>query len=249
MSPPSSNAALAENRTGAPSLAESDAGKHHGEPHAGDLARGIAHRRTELGMSFEELAKCAGIDPAYLRYFEKSLDARLSAGTLLLVALALDTTPLALQGGEMDRPLGHGRAGHHPVLHTLTREQCDAHLAAGGVGRVIFPAGRGPVALPVNFEFTDGEIVFSTNDAKALQLDVEEVVGFEIDRIDEAMSEGWSVLATGRARHIQDPEELLRLASLDLEAWAGGARHALIGIRPDELTGRVIVHHSNPDHD
>jgi nitroimidazol reductase NimA-like FMN-containing flavoprotein (pyridoxamine 5'-phosphate oxidase superfamily) len=135
------------------------------------------------------------------------------------------------------------------VLDTLTREQCDAHLAAGGVGRVIFATTRGPVALPVNFEFTDGEVVFSTNDAKALLLEAEEVIGFEIDRVDEAMSEGWSVLATGRARHIDEPDEVQRLASLDLEAWAGGARHTLIGIRPDELTGRVIVHHRNPDLD
>jgi transcriptional regulator with XRE-family HTH domain len=217
-------------------------------PHPGDLARRVGHRRSELGMSIEELAKSGGMDPGYLRYFEKSPDARLSAGTMYLLALALDTTPLALLGGEIDRPPGHGRAGRHPGLDTLTKEQCDAHLAAGGVGRVIFPTTRGPVALPVNFEFTDGEVVFSTNDAKALVLETEDVVGFEIDRVDEAMSEGWSVLATGRARRIEDLDEVQRLESLDLEAWAGGARHTLIGIRPDELTGRVIVHHSNPDH-
>jgi nitroimidazol reductase NimA-like FMN-containing flavoprotein (pyridoxamine 5'-phosphate oxidase superfamily) len=200
-------------------------------------------------MSFEELAKRAGIDPGYLTYFETSSDARLSAGTLLLLALVLDTTPIALQGGEVDRPPGHGRAGRHPVLDMLTREQCDAHLAAGGVGRIVYSTARGPVALPVNFEFTDGEIVFSTNDAKASALEAEEVVGFEIDRVDEAMSEGWSVLASGRARRIEAPEEVQRLASLDLEAWAGGARHTLIAIRPDDLTGRVIIHHSIPDQD
>ena len=35
-----------------------------------------------------------------------------------------------------------------------------------------------------------------------------------------------------------------RLASLDLEAWAGGDRHTLMAIRPTETTGRVIVHES-----
>ena len=216
-------------------------------PDPGDLARRVSHRRTELGMSVDELAKRAGMDPGYLRYFERSPDARLSAGTMLLVAFALDTTPLVLEGGETDRPPSNGRAGHHPVLDTLTKEQCDAHLATGGVGRVIFPSARGPVALPVNFEFTDGEVVFSTNDAKALLLEAEEVVGFEVDRVDEAMSEGWSVLATGRARHIKDFDEVQRLESLDLESWAGRVRHTLIGIRPDELTGRVIVHDADSD--
>jgi hypothetical protein len=200
-------------------------------------------------MTFEELAKRAGIDPGYLKYFEKSPDARLSAGTLLLMALALDTTPIALLGGDGDRPSGRGRAGRHPMLDTLSREQCEAHLAAGGVGRIIFSTVRGPVALPVNFEFTEGEVVISTNDAKASLLQAEEVVGFEIDRVDDAMCEGWSVLATGPVRRIEDPQEVQRLASLDLEAWAGGARHSLIGIRPDEVTGRVIIHYSDPDQD
>ena len=209
-------------------------------PLAGDLARRVAYRRTELGMSFEELAKRVGVDPGYLRYFERSSDATLSGGALLLLALALDTTPIALHGGEVDRPPGHGRAGRHPVLETLTPAQCEARLAAGGVGRIVYSSGRGPVALPVNYEFTDGEVVFSTDVSKASTLELEDVVSFEIDRVDEAMSEGWSVLVTGRARRIDDPDEVLKLSSLDLEAWAGGARHALIAIKPHELTGRVI---------
>jgi len=65
-------------------------------PLASDLARRVRHRRTELGLSVEELAKRAGIDPGYLRYFEMSPQATLSAGTLQLMALALDTTPLVL---------------------------------------------------------------------------------------------------------------------------------------------------------
>lgn len=200
-------------------------------------------------MSLEELAKLAGVDPGYLRYFEHSPDATLSAGTLLLMALALDTTPIALRGGQVDLPPGHGRAGHHPVLESLTTAQCAVHLSAGGVGRIVYMTPRGPVALPVNFEFTEGQVVFSTDVAKASVLENAEVVGFEIDRVDEAMSEGWSVLATGRARRIDDPDEILKLSSFDLEAWAGGSRHALVGIRPVELSGRVIVHRPAPELD
>ena len=75
----------------------------------------------------------------------------------------------------------------------------------------------------------------------------EKTVGFEIDRVDEAQSEGWSVLVTGPCRHVDDPAEVQRLASLDLEAWAGGDRHRLMAIRPTKTTGRVIVHESPPD--
>ena len=132
-----------------------------------DLSRRVTHRRQELGLTTEELAQRAGIDPTYLRYFERSADARLSAGTLNLVALVLDTTPTALAGGDVDRAPGRGRAGRHPSLVTLARDQCDAHLAAGGVGRIVFSTERGPVALPVNFEFTAGEVILSTDVSKA----------------------------------------------------------------------------------
>ncbi len=205
-------------------------------------------RRNELGMSVDTLASRAGVNPVYLEYFEQNPDASLSAGTLQLIALALDTTPIALLGGEVDRPPGHGRAGRHPSLEPLTEEQCNAHLAVGGVGRIVFLSARGPVALPVNFEFTEGRIVFSTDESKAAAIEMQ-LVGFEVDRVDEAMSEGWSVMVTGRAHRIRDPEERQRLGSLDLEAWAGGDRHSLVGIKPEELTGRVIIHQSILDQD
>jgi transcriptional regulator with XRE-family HTH domain len=249
MNPPPSIPARAENEVQRPRPDESDVGDQPKGVQASDLARRVTHRRTERGMSFEELAKLAGIDPGYLRYFEQSPYATLSRSTLLLLALALDTTSVELLGGEVDRPPGHGRAGYRPVLETLTPAQCETRLAAGGVGRIVYSSARGPVALPVNFEYTDGEVVLSTDLSKASALESEAVVGFEIDRVDEAMSEGWSVLVTGRARRIDDPDECVRLASLELEAWAGGARHVLIAIKPDELTGRVIVHRSMPNQD
>jgi nitroimidazol reductase NimA-like FMN-containing flavoprotein (pyridoxamine 5'-phosphate oxidase superfamily) len=109
--------------------------------------------------------------------------------------------------------------------------------------------GRGPIAVPVNFEFTDGQVVFSTDESKGKRVEIEHFVGFEIDRVDEAMSEGWSVLVTGRGRRIKDPDEYQRLASLDLQAWAGGDRHTLVAITADQVTGRVIIHESPPDLD
>ena len=151
-----------------------------------------------------------GVDPNYFKYFERNADAHLSAGTLNLIAMALDTSPVALSGGDIDRAPGRGRAGRHPSLDTLEREHCDAHLAAGGVGRIVFSTERGPVALPVNFEFTEGEIIFSTDEAKADLLAQLPIVGFEVDRVDETFSEGWSVLVSGPARLVVDPDELQR---------------------------------------
>ena len=205
----------------------------------GDLARRVSHRRTELGLSTEELAKRAGIDAWFLAYFEQSADTSLSDGSLLRLAVALDTTTFALEGGRVDRPSGPGRAGPHPVLESLTVEQCREHLQAGGVGRIVLSTGSGPVAFPVNFVFTDGAVVRRTS--QAMTAKVSGVLAFEVDHIDETMSEGWSVLVRGHARLLEDPDERAVAAHLDVEPWAGGARLNVISIEPFEITGRVIV--------
>jgi transcriptional regulator with XRE-family HTH domain len=205
----------------------------------GDLARRVSHRRNELGLSTEELAKRAGVDAWFLAYFEQSADTSLSGGSLLRLATALDTTPFALEGGQVDRPPGPGRAGLHPALENLTTEQCREHLAPGGIGRIVLSTGSGPVAFPVNFVFTGGTVIFRTSDAMTGK--VSGVVAFEVDHVDEAMSEGWSVLVRGHARLFEDPDERFVAAHLDVEPWAGGARLNVISIEPFEITGRVIV--------
>ncbi len=208
---------------------------------AGAMGRRVARRRAELGLTVEELAGKTGIDPGYLRYFEDNAVARLSAGSTLLLAQALETTPATLSGRAV-WSTGRGRAGPHPQLQPLTPEQCEAHLGAGGVGRIVFCTDRGPVALPVNYEYSNRNVVISTDIAKAAVLEFQHTVSFEIDRTDDVMSEGWSVLVTGSARRVDDPDEILALSSLDLESWAGGHRHALVAISPNQITGRVIVH-------
>jgi hypothetical protein len=210
----------------------------------GDLARRVTHRRTELGLSTEELAKRAGIDPWFLAYFEQSSDTSMTSGSMHRLAVALDTTPFALEGGLVDRPPGAGRAGPHPRLESLTTDQCEEHLAPGGVGRIILSTGSGPIAVPVNFVFADGAIMFKTSES--MTTNVAGVVAFEVDHIDEAMSEGWSVLVRGHARLIEDPGERLAAARFDIEPWAGGERPNLVSISPFEMTGRVIVQGQSP---
>jgi hypothetical protein len=205
-----------------------------------DLARRIAHRREELGLTRDELARRAGMDAGYLEYFEQSPGAVLSSDALVRLARALETTAIALAGGHVERPPGSGRAGANPVLETLTREQCEEHLLAGGVGRVVFSAKRGSMALPVNFAFFEGHIVFRTGATASVTTALGAVVGFEVDRIDDAMSEGWSVLVTGRGERVENPSELEELESLGIEPWAGGDRETFVRIRAEEISGRAI---------
>lgn len=214
---------------------------------SGDLARRVAHRRHELGLSREEVAHRAGMAAGYLDYLEHSPAAALSRGSLIRLAGALETTVDYLRGGKADRPPGPGRAGPHPHLDVMSREECEEHLARGGVGRLVYTSERGPAALPVNFRLLDGDIVFRTRPHGALAAAVagDSRVGFEVDQIDDPMSEGWSVLISGRARLVDDSDELARIGRLGIEPWPGGHREAAIRIETETISGRRIRQGSN----
>jgi hypothetical protein len=176
----------------------------------------------------------------YLAYLEHSTAVAIPRGSLIRLADALETTVEALRGGKVERPPGPGRAGPHPRLDVLTREECEAHLVGGGVGRLVFLATGVPLALPVNFRYFDGGIVFRTRAGGALAASVGTIVSFEVDQIDEAMSEGWSVLVSGHADLVDAPEELDQIASLGIEPWPGGRRETVIRIKTTQVSGRSI---------
>jgi nitroimidazol reductase NimA-like FMN-containing flavoprotein (pyridoxamine 5'-phosphate oxidase superfamily) len=212
----------------------------------GDLSRRVARRRAELGLNLDEVGKQAGIDPGYLHYLEHHAEAHLSGGSLVMLARALKTTPEQLLGGHP--PVrARGGTGPHPDVEPLSREQCELHLGFAEYGRLVYATARGPVATPVNYEYTDGQIVVSTDLEKAIWLSDLIIVGFEVDRVDEGLSEGWSVLVTGEVRTVDDPAEQERLSTLGLASWNDGEKHTLIAITPTEVTGRVIVHRTPSD--
>jgi transcriptional regulator with XRE-family HTH domain len=206
----------------------------------GDLGRRVAHRRGELGLSREEVARRAGMSPGYLDYLEHSPSVTLPRGSLIRLADALETTLGVLRGGAVDRAPGPGRAGPHPKLDELTHEECEAHLTGGGVGRLVFVTAGVPLALPVNFRYLDGDIVFRTRAGGALAAALGTIVSFEVDRIDEAMSEGWSVLASGHAHLVDNPDELEQIAALGIEPWPGGRRETIVRVETAQLSGRRI---------
>jgi hypothetical protein len=208
----------------------------------GDLARRITHRRRELGLTLEDLARQAGVDPGFLQYLEGHSDVQLGSRTLGTIARVLQASPASLLGGDRSQTPGRARALPGAILEPLTPAQCRAHLGAGGVGRIIFCASRGPVALPVNYRFSNDEVFFNTTVKTANELESQATVGFEIDHIDDVFSEGWSVILTGSARRVDLPEQLVEHAAHEVVPWAGGARGATVAITAAEVTGRVIIH-------
>jgi len=200
----------------------------------------VAARRRELGLTREQLEDKAGMASGYVDYLEQS-PAEPGAGTIFRLAAALETTAADLLGAGQGLPPGPGRAAAHPVLEALSGEECARLLAPGGVGRLVTVDARGPVALPVNFAVIDGDIVFRTDPGSPIAASDGRQVGFEVDRVDEVMHEGWSVLVTGKARRVTDAGEVgEELGGRAVEPWAGGERDVYFRLKATETSGRHI---------
>ncbi|CAL9344156.1 pyridoxamine 5'-phosphate oxidase family protein [Streptomyces sp. Tu 3180] len=207
----------------------------------GDLGRRLARRRTELGLTRREVAVRSGLAPGYLRYLEEQPGAAPGTGVLLRLAGVLGTTLNRLTGGDADLPPGSGRAARHPEFTELDTEECRALLGTHGVGRIAVPTDEGPVIVPVNYSVVDDAVVFRTGPGTTPAGASGHRVAFEVDRIDDALSQGWSVLVRGDARAVTDPDEARRLDERAFsEPWAGGRRELWTRIDPLEVTGRRI---------
>lgn len=207
-----------------------------------DVGMRITEQRHRAGLTIEEAAERAGMSPEYLAYLESSPDPNPGKGALLRLAAALNTTREALSGSGLQLPPGQREAAATSVLTDMTAAECREHLAGGGVGRFLFvQAGRGPVAVPVNFKMDGDDVIFRTSPHESMAAAVHQRhVSFDVDHIDDMRSEGWSVLLSGRASIISDPAELDHVRALHIEPWAGGDRPTYIRLTPADVTGRRI---------
>ncbi|MFC8434958.1 pyridoxamine 5'-phosphate oxidase family protein [Streptomyces sp. NPDC057253] len=109
-------------------------------------------------------------------------------------------------------------------------------------GRIVFTQQALPTIRPVNHVLADGDIVIRTHAGAALTSrtrqaqDLGVVVAYEADDIDPATHLGWSVVVTGYAHLITDPEELARYQAL-LRPWVEQTMDYAVRIRPDLVTG------------
>jgi nitroimidazol reductase NimA-like FMN-containing flavoprotein (pyridoxamine 5'-phosphate oxidase superfamily) len=206
----------------------------------GDLGRRLSRRREELQLSKRQLAELAGMSVPYVEYLETH-PALPTQAALRRLATALQTTPEMLLGAGPSGPPGWAGPSRHPVLQTLTAAECYDLLSPGGVGRVAFTAADGPTVLPVNYAMAGQKVIFRTAPDTLLAGYLDGPAGFEVDRLDEALSQGWSVLVTGRAVRVTSEAEVRHLEQrAGVRPWAGGARDVYVRITPRKITGRRI---------
>lgn len=127
-------------------------------------------------------------------------------------------------------------------LTELRRDDALALLAAARLGRVVFTRDALPAIRPVNHLVDDGEIIIRTHGDSALAVQTGSsgigglVVAYEADQIDPDTHRGWSVVVTGYARQVTDPERVTRYQAM-LRPWVDTAMDHVVAIRPDMVTG------------
>jgi uncharacterized protein len=123
----------------------------------------------------------------------------------------------------------------------LDRAESLRLLAGVQVGRLIFTVNALPTARPVNFALVDELIVLRTAaDATVVRKVDGAIVAFEVDDLDAAASSGWSVIVTGRAALVTDPETILRYQAAPLVPWAPGERDQFVTISTELVEGRRV---------
>lgn len=127
-------------------------------------------------------------------------------------------------------------------LEELSYAKCRELLGGGVFGRVAVCTPAGPRILPVNYSVVGEAVMFRTGaDGLLAHHDPDAPIAFEVDHVDYADHVGWSVVATGRAEAVQDPDALASIhRTWEPRPWAGGDRPVYLRLPWEELTGRRL---------
>ena len=153
----------------------------------------------------DDLARQAGLAPGFLEYSRAALRFPLGSWDAFKIARALQSSPAAFLAAT-----GIGRWARRRAAGGHSRTT-DTHAVSGA------PRGRGcgkghllrsswPCGLTSEFSVLGGRGAFQYDGEDGEGLESQGTVGFEIDRIDDLLSEGWSVIVTGSARLVDHPD-------------------------------------------
>ena len=110
------------------------------------------------------------------------------------------------------------------------------------LGRVVFTVDALPTIRPVDHVVADGCVIVRTDPDTALARTLRRsgaegmVVAYEADDIDLSARPGWSVIVTGRATLVTDPDDLCRFREA-LHPSVQWPMDLAVRIRPSIVTG------------
>lgn len=126
-------------------------------------------------------------------------------------------------------------------MQVLDRAWCLELLGTTTTGRVGITSGALPLVLPVSFRLSGADIVFRTAPDTTLERATHDaIIAFEADQVFPT-GEQWSVVVTGRSRHVTDRDERARLLADAFPAWAQSAGEVVVALSADRISGRRSV--------
>jgi nitroimidazol reductase NimA-like FMN-containing flavoprotein (pyridoxamine 5'-phosphate oxidase superfamily) len=151
--------------------------------------------------------------------------------------------PISSGGSTSSSPAGSARR----VVERLDEAECLELLGTEGLGRLVYNSRYGPTALPVEYKVYEGSIVFRTaqdtftdEDLRTGIAHAEYHVALEIDQIDLAAREGWTVLVRGAAHHVDTEAERASIVDTGAEPWIEGEPEHFVRINPTRIWGHRI---------
>jgi nitroimidazol reductase NimA-like FMN-containing flavoprotein (pyridoxamine 5'-phosphate oxidase superfamily) len=151
--------------------------------------------------------------------------------------------PISSGSSTSSSPAGSARR----VVERLDEAECLELLGTEGLGRLVYNSRYGPTALPVEYKVYEGSIVFRTaqdtftdEDLRTGIAHAEYHVALEIDQIDLAAREGWTVLVRGAAHHVDTEAERASIVDTGVEPWIEGEPEHFVRINPTRIWGHRI---------
>lgn len=128
----------------------------------------------------------------------------------------------------------------------LSTEQCERLLENNTLGRLAVSVGDNPDIFPINYAFYENTVYFRTAEGSKLGASViNPRVAFEIDGYSD--SSAWSVVVKGSAKIYDSEDDDTVAQKSGLNPWVPTIKMNLVGITPDEITGRLFRLGAQPD--
>lgn len=127
---------------------------------------------------------------------------------------------------------------HRNGMEVLHRDECMHLLRNGAIGRIGVSSAALPVVVPVNYALSGDTIVLRTaRDSRLAAATANAVVAFEVDDLDRS-GDGWTVLVTGIADEVTDPDEWARCRELLCGPWGPRGDERFVRISTDIVSGQ-----------
>lgn len=128
-------------------------------------------------------------------------------------------------------------------VRELSAEECHDLLQHHGfVGRLAFVVEGRPQILPLNYIANEKSVTFCTQPGTKLSaVAAGAPVAFEVDESRPLHHSGWSVVVTGTAREVTEPDELTALRHGPLKSWAVDPSARWVRIAIESISGRAVA--------